>query len=607
MGSAAGTGKTSALAQLAPFSASSSTAASSSATATVMMKEALVVSSAEGVAMLEVPTRGWWTGGAGGVRRGARASVAAKARGGVAAVAARMGPAGVCIVVVGAARGGELTLYSAVSAVSTAPAKFATAYDNSGAVLQGAPIVFNKDGVISAARVIRLAWTSLFRFVAVFADGLIVTFDTRLKPTAPISPSASLASDPAASASSSTPTSATLLHNARSDSAHSAAADCAPGAHVAAQPLSEDVVAWRAPKNRKANPVAALRLLNNSIQTATTHSINTAPPTLQAQQQQHQQQQQHHQQQQQQQQTAAVDAHNAANTALTVTAADVFSGELCSATPKTATSSTPTSTSMAAVATRDGLLRVLRLGTGEVLCAMRSSYGAFLSVRFSADGRLVAAGGEDDTVCVLDARAGVALARCEAHASWISALAFAPPQLNADAPAGVYRLASAGQDCRVCLWDIDADAMLRHASNELAASASRSASHSANGGLGLSGKSLSSVSTSSSKSRGTLLIRGKALARKEQQRASGIGNGGFSASGGGGGGGAGGVMRASEAPVLAPLVVHYAHVEPLTDVAWTADGALVSADCAGIVRWWSPAPAPPPFQLVPKGVVASSS
>jgi WD40 repeat protein len=53
-----------------------------------------------------------------------------------------------------------------------------------------------------------------------------------------------------------------------------------------------------------------------------------------------------------------------------------------------------------AVACKDGVLRILDLATGACLHGMHSFFGAFLCCSFSADGKFVAAGSEDDLVSV---------------------------------------------------------------------------------------------------------------------------------------------------------------------------------------------------------------
>lgn len=118
-----------------------------------------------------------------------------------------------------------------------------------------------------------------------------------------------------------------------------------------------------------------------------------------------------------------------------------------------------------AVGSRDGTLALLELPSGKVIGGFKSYYGGILCATWSADGRYVAAGGEDDLVAVWSMAEGAVVAHCEGHASWVSGVAFdrygafAPfsgrsNTAGSAAAEGRYRLASVGQDCHVLLWDL---------------------------------------------------------------------------------------------------------------------------------------------------------
>lgn len=72
----------------------------------------------------------------------------------------------------------------------------------------------------------------------------------------------------------------------------------------------------------------------------------------------------------------------------------------------------PNGTQLAAVS-QDGLLRVFQYDSMELLGTGRSYFGGLLCVAWSGDGRLLAAGGEDDLVTIwsLDQRRVVARAQ----------------------------------------------------------------------------------------------------------------------------------------------------------------------------------------------------
>mmetsp|Transcript_7237 Transcript_7237/g.45209 ORF Transcript_7237/g.45209 Transcript_7237/m.45209 type:complete len:407 (+) Transcript_7237:3222-4442(+) len=115
-----------------------------------------------------------------------------------------------------------------------------------------------------------------------------------------------------------------------------------------------------------------------------------------------------------------------------------------------------------ATACGDGVLRVWDLERRQLLYGFSSFYGAFLCCTWSNDGKYIAAGGEDDTVTIYSVMERTTVVWGEGHDSFVSAVAFdnwfVSPEATvvAGAPANVktYRLASAGQDTKVCLWEL---------------------------------------------------------------------------------------------------------------------------------------------------------
>ena len=112
-----------------------------------------------------------------------------------------------------------------------------------------------------------------------------------------------------------------------------------------------------------------------------------------------------------------------------------------------------------AAACRDGTVRLLDASTGAVAGGMTTYFGSPTCCSFSADGRYVAVGGEDDMVVVYGVVERCPIAHCEGHRSWVSCVRFDPwAQVGSASGAasipGLYRIVSGGQDTQMCLWDV---------------------------------------------------------------------------------------------------------------------------------------------------------
>jgi len=103
-----------------------------------------------------------------------------------------------------------------------------------------------------------------------------------------------------------------------------------------------------------------------------------------------------------------------------------------------------------ALAGGDGYLRVLSLVTEKLSVVFRSYFAGFLSVSWSPDGRLLAAGGQDDLVSIFSPIDRCLLGRFEGHTSWVSDISWDPIYYSRQR----YRLGSAGQDCRTLFWEV---------------------------------------------------------------------------------------------------------------------------------------------------------
>jgi WD40 repeat protein len=101
------------------------------------------------------------------------------------------------------------------------------------------------------------------------------------------------------------------------------------------------------------------------------------------------------------------------------------------------------------VTTDDGQLLVVDLSSSDspAVHGYRAHSGTAKSVAVSADGRLLATGGDDRQIALWRVEPGMPqLARLSGHTDMVTALAFSPDGT---------RLASASQDQTVRLWDLD--------------------------------------------------------------------------------------------------------------------------------------------------------
>ncbi|KAF8395207.1 hypothetical protein HHK36_019150 [Tetracentron sinense] len=110
---------------------------------------------------------------------------------------------------------------------------------------------------------------------------------------------------------------------------------------------------------------------------------------------------------------------------------------------------------------RDGYLRVFDYSKEQLICGVKSYYGALLCCAWSMDGKYILTGGEDDLVQVWSMEDRKVVAWGEGHSSWVSGVAFdsywsSPTSDNAGENA-VYRFGSVGQDTQLLLWDLVMD------------------------------------------------------------------------------------------------------------------------------------------------------
>lgn len=103
-----------------------------------------------------------------------------------------------------------------------------------------------------------------------------------------------------------------------------------------------------------------------------------------------------------------------------------------------------------AIVSEDGCLRIIDTYSEKLVDTYLSYFGALLSVCWSSDGRLVFTGGQDDLVTAYSLIEQRVIARCQGHASFVTALSF-DPWFSDDRSC---RFASVSEDCKLIFWDL---------------------------------------------------------------------------------------------------------------------------------------------------------
>ncbi|CAM8888977.1 unnamed protein product [Rhodiola kirilowii] len=113
---------------------------------------------------------------------------------------------------------------------------------------------------------------------------------------------------------------------------------------------------------------------------------------------------------------------------------------------------------------RDGYLRIFDYAKEQLICGVKSYYGALLCCAWSMDGKYILAGGEDDLVLVWSMEERKVIAWGEGHNSWVSGVAFdsywTSPNSEGTGETIMYRFGSVGQDTRLLLWDLETDEII---------------------------------------------------------------------------------------------------------------------------------------------------
>ncbi|KDE08072.1 hypothetical protein MVLG_01772 [Microbotryum lychnidis-dioicae p1A1 Lamole] len=105
----------------------------------------------------------------------------------------------------------------------------------------------------------------------------------------------------------------------------------------------------------------------------------------------------------------------------------------------------------------DGCLRIINAAEEKLLDTFASYFGALNCVSWSADGRFVVTGGQDDLCTIYAPLEQRLVARCQGHSSWVTGVAWDPWRSDER----TMRFASVGEDCKLVLWDLSSAALTR--------------------------------------------------------------------------------------------------------------------------------------------------
>eukprot|EP00184_Porphyridium_aerugineum_P004982 CAMPEP_0184708184 /NCGR_PEP_ID=MMETSP0313-20130426/37644_1 /TAXON_ID=2792 /ORGANISM="Porphyridium aerugineum, Strain SAG 1380-2" /LENGTH=783 /DNA_ID=CAMNT_0027169767 /DNA_START=409 /DNA_END=2761 /DNA_ORIENTATION=+ len=444
-------------------------------------------------------------------------------------------------------------------------------------------MVFNKEGVLSTSRVIYISWMPhvFYRFSAVFADGTIAVFDIRLKSTAPMS----------------------ISRKSSSPYVISIQVDSEPGDTVAANGVAQTASVANGSTHISSGTSAAMG--SSGIPTPAAMQDTTLTPS------QHDVKIWKNSKVKKSNPVSVMILGCGGVNAADMSVAGPFSGYM-------------------SLACRDGYLRIIDVVNSIVEVAFRSYYGSFLCTKWSCNGQLICAGGQDDALSIFSALHKTQIARCEGHTSWVSAVAFRDPPIdsqsangplnmgkrplgseNSDSNDQKIEISSAGQDCRMLFWEFDLKPILAYSIEAKLRNSGSKIVTTSNPQSGSQPKGASLLQTNVR----PVNILGRGGNRPSDDTAKPGGTLSTSPTSSESAGIDCSTMytyihpehglcqfcvvpsaRLEDLTILEPVASHYAHNSPLTDILYRPEG-IISADCDGLIRCWSFAPNPPKLNL----------
>lgn len=477
------------------------------------------------------------------------------------------------ILIVGCANG-EINYYPDISSAATTPqesgkrsrggsiAASTTSNPSNPGPIHPAYFIYNRDGTINSSRVVALKWVpgTVHRFVAAHVDGALIVYDTRFKPHSNAvrgGPLPSLPTDSEApststiSSSSSAGPSLSLRVTGNREGTDKNANDKPDPNRDQKSTGSGSEKSSGGPGHRRSGSQAVTQLAQHEI------SVHRLP-------------------------------RKKSNSLVIWQIGNGFITDIAFAPMRSKNDQV-----LLAISGRDGYLRIVDFNRECPVAAFRSYFGALLCVSWSPDGKYVATGGEDDLVSIWCPSEERIVARLEGHTSWVSAVAWDRPVVGAR-----YRLASAGQDTKLLLWDFAVN-MLHHRVSHPRSGAPmvRLRSYAREPKEPAASPPPPPPPTKEERRTGKLArLRAHASAHSSTHPH-------VSASDNDNATPVGpqetplivGALGRAEVPIVEPVLTHVAHCEPLTHVMFQ-DVGVVTADSFGTVKLWS---RPPTHDLAP--------
>eukprot|EP01129_Flabellula_baltica_P009760 TRINITY_DN4045_c0_g1_i2.p1 TRINITY_DN4045_c0_g1~~TRINITY_DN4045_c0_g1_i2.p1 ORF type:complete len:380 (-),score=53.62 TRINITY_DN4045_c0_g1_i2:158-1297(-) len=116
-----------------------------------------------------------------------------------------------------------------------------------------------------------------------------------------------------------------------------------------------------------------------------------------------------------------------------------------------------------AMCDEEGKLSVIHWDSKEIKFECHSQFGSILCISWSHDSKLLLAGGQDDSIVVIDTEHWRIIARCIGHKSWVNGISFDVWESKKEE----YRFSSAGEDGNIVIWELNMDTVKQFYENRV--------------------------------------------------------------------------------------------------------------------------------------------